>query len=802
MKSINCKYLLTIVLLLFVQNVWASGGDYSYSQITYLLSKYTIYDKQFNFQFTNDQRYYGYDVNVDETMLNCRQWQNTLQTKNTVTDSAIYQFVYHNNLESITAQQWDNAVVKKAITTNNLWPYFKMVYTYLDYQKDKQWQDEYNDTSNADAIRKNNIKQLYTQAEKLLQTNTNKALSWRYFYLLLRLPFFNNDPAIAKQYYEKYIGQMSAADGFVSVWCTGIYSGLLNQLGNTAQAKYYSAVAFANSKDKYHACLTSYSKIPATYQSALAFCTTKKDSLAVYLCEGYVQSQYNTQLLNELNQLDPNDDAFALIWLREVQKIVSIEFSNYNYKTLQDVTKPNNAGMLHAQKLLQIAKAYCSKKGKHTSMIAATLAYYANELGLKNTRDEYLKIAQQNATTSYDKLQAEVVQLVANAKDNPAMDVQEKVHALNFKIDALSNNNFQNINTKQYLLQHILVPNLLSKKDTANAILALLICRELQNSLYAVTVPLYNTDWQKPSREPFWDNPNAVFTGDEFDIYIDLCSVNTLEQCKKYARQKTKLGLQLSKEYNVDYFNYFIAAKYMRVQDWKSALQLYESMPLAMQNYKTAHPYTFAPRDIIYYDDIPNPVNTIDVIKKALQLQTTIKANKATAKDYLDYGTLLYNTSAYGANHFLMGNHFRYQDQLYSTANKNFTANIYFTKATVPYSNYSYTPIQIPASYKNYFRVKHAIPFLQKAAIGLVKPADKAKAYFMLAKIWQNNLDSEIINPSTYVTEEEERKIMKNYLRLSINNPYFKNIKDLGINDTYNQLYSGCNNFRYFIAGR
>jgi hypothetical protein len=593
---------------------------------------------------------------------------------------------------------------------------------------------------------------------------------------------------------------MPKADGFVSVWCTGIYSGLLNKLGNTAQAKYYSAIAFANSKDKYHTYLTSYTRIPNTYQNALQFCTNKKDSLAVYLCEGYVQSEYNTQLLDQLNKLDADDDAFAMIWLREVQKIVNNEFNNYQYTTLQRVMQPNNAGMIHANKLMKIANEYCQKKGKHTSMIAATLAYYANELGLKNSRDEYLKIAKQYASTTYDKLQTEILELTAQSTDGVSQNVQQNVLLLNAKIDSLHNNNFQNINTQQYLLQHVLVPYLLKNKDTANAIIALLVCRDLQNSLYRVTYPLWS---DYPLSEPntfVLDNPNAIFYGDEFDIFIDLCSVNVLEQCKKYCKQKKGIGAQISPYYSNDYFNYFIAAKYMRAENWTAALAYYQSMNVSIRNFKTAHPYTFTPRDIIYYDNIPNPVNTIDIIKKAVALQNNIKAKTAVAKDYLDYGTLLYNTSAYGANHFLMGNHFRYKDQLYSTENKLFSSAIYFTKSTVPYSNYQTKTVKIPASYKNYYRVQNAIPYLQQAAKLLVKPADKAKAYFMLAKIWQNNISAKVIPPNTYFTEKEENKIMKEYWNLSCNNPYYHDIQSLGVNETYNQLYNGCNNFRYFIS--
>lgn len=780
------------------------GEDYSYQQMNYLLSRYDINHKYFNFNFDPTTPYYGLSENVDAKRINLQDWSGIFGLPKN--DSSLYRFVYENSSEALLEKKYQDPAIAKAAESRGLLPYFILTNKYVELMGGDSWNY---DADSMKIVRAIKAKALYQEAEQLLTSNKNNKMSWRYFYLLLRIPFFNGDYQQTQKFFTKYRSTMPADDGLVSVWCNGILSGVENKIGDKGRAKLLSARAFMQSNDQYHAYYNSYKQINASYKDALAFSTNKSDSIAVYLCESFTRASYDKTLISELQKLDRNDDAYAIIWLREVQKV---DRALHAYDVWVDDAKQlalnKSAAMQNAKTLMKIANDYLAIGGKHSNLIASTMAYYTNEINLKPARNAYLQKAKLTATDDFERNQYRILELVSDFKDGKkTINIENILQA----VDAVKTqgiNNFYNNNTQLFLVQHVLMPSLLQKKDSVNATLAGLLAYSLKNNLSNTTSEWYsynNSDYDPADYYYPFEDPNTIYSGSEYDVLMELNSIPTLEKIrdqflkdKAVSNSTRTISSYLPNAYTADYFNYFIAARYMRKEQWGKALSLYQGMQ-ALKDYKSLHPYTFKIRDIIRYDNLPEKnMTSLEIIDRAKTLKDKIDLKTASAKDFFDYGSLLYNTSAYGANHFLMCNHFRYPERLYFDY-----ANIksFPTFGAQPYNgSYLIGNNKISEDVNNYFRLHNAKPYFEKALQGFASNEDKTKCLYYLAKIHKNNLKVTYQKLDYNLSDKEYQKRLANNQPSDKNNPYFVAIKNMKPNTVQQQIASECSNYRYFVG--
>ncbi len=805
----KCKILFVLLLIQPTISFSCGWDGFSYEQLNYLLSPYDVQDKYFNYQFDGYYAWYGNTENVNPITENIKEWASILKVP---ADSALYSFIYEPvNIDAPKTKYATTADVTLAVKNKKLNNYFELLQQYLVIN------DGYSNTwgYNTDSLKLAKalaLQPLINTAEQQLKNCTDTNMWWRQFYMLLRMPFFNNDYTTTMALYNEYILQ-AKGDGLAKEWVNGLVAGSNIRQGNTARGKLQAALCFMNSKDQHHSMLLTYKQAMLDVQEVLAICQNNTDSLAVLLCESCSNPMYNTQVLQYLVDTKQETDILPIIWIREIQKAEQHIFYGEKFYYNEDYASKMDSinGVAHAKQLLNIANAYLSYGKKHKTLLASSIAYIYNEFKEKNTRDYYISIAKQSATTPFDNLQVQLIILAAQKEDNTNnVSIATYLQAIT-DLDKLQLNNYSISNAKQFINMYLMQPYYLENGDTANAILCGLIGRgiaaksQMPNDYLNYTMygnPYYTIEEQQPNI-----NPNEIYFGDNYDYLIETCSKEVLEKCHYLSLNKNEkenillplINKYLSKDYNKDYFNYLRSALHMREENWSKALEIYKTLPQDLQMYKGKHPYIMDVQDIIrYWDSIPNAMPSIGIIERASILKTKIDAGSASGKDYLDYANLLYTTSAHGTNHFLMSNHFRYK---YMDATD-------FNNPIPVYGSYSYsnnlkrylgnTTYYIPKSVYNFITTKHVLPYVDKAIALLKDPADLAKCYYLQAKVFRNNIFSDIDGAYAYLEETKYKIKLKKYTNSVIKNPYFAKIKATGKNATTQKIYNECSTYRAF----
>jgi hypothetical protein len=779
MKTTISTFLLLLILLSSNLKSIACADGYMYLASGHYLNQYGFTHKYFPFQFDDFRTYYGAYPYEDYGDNNLNEWSNYLKVPK---DNALYEFVYKNSIENLKTNISSNAAIKKAILDKQLQNYFILTYEYLETIKQLQG-DWNNESAEQEALTFAKLNTLLPTATAMLDANINSELAWRYLYLALRISFFGKNYSQANDIYNKYASRLNHNNiSTVKGWCYGIKAGCLKKLNNPTEAKYYAAKAFDASNDNYTAHSLTYKHIKASIKDVLAFCKNDKEKVMVYLLENINTAYFNINSLNELSQLDANNDAIPLLWLRETAKL---KLNYLGDKTISKLELKN-----HLETLLQFANNYLKGNGKHKSVITNTLLSYAVELKKDDVYITYLNLAKNNASTDWEKLQVELIEQSYLLNNNKPTKNSKDILALLEKIETQKFDNYDNQNARIFTMQKLLSTQLLKEGDTVRAFLINQSCQYFS----------YNYN------EFFWDNLNPYepkpeyyynqgtntnfefyFTNDEFDYLAEACTEETINKLVSYLSSSSnndKLDIYLTKNkkmyLNAESAKKLLAERYMRRENWKDALAIYNELP-ANYNTSAVHPYRVAGKDYIQvYDSSTLKSNTIQILERAQGLKTKIDNNTASTKDYFDYGCLLYNVSANGSNHWMLANHYRYQQYLYTSNNRFKPIEVYTEGSKIKY--------KIDNNLMDYYTCNKAQLYLSKALPALTDNGDKTKCLFMMAKIWQSKID---INKK-WPNKKASFKSFHPYTIASLNNPYFEKIKTLPSNAEKTRLQNEC----------
>ena len=807
--SIAQKFkLICISLLLLVgTKTYACGPDFSGYYFTWLLEHYTYNNKFFMYQFDAENRFYSKSWHYDEegttphdpAIYNLDLWRMYLALPKSIHDSDLKKFIYYNTDSNlaviITQKKYSNPIANTINSKSNgsaIFTYLRFVNEYQEHflPKIDAWNyDSYTNFATHEAV-----DNFAKRGEKLIANSKDAFLQWRILYTMLRAAHFNKHYDLAIQYYEMYYPKLPQENSLPQFWCEGIYSGALLKTGKQDKAIYYAARAFANCPDQYEQAVNTYLISNRDWKSALSFCKNAKDSVYVVLLEGanhvypsmeYIQTVYNT---------NPASPELKLLWLRETNKIEHFVLNGMNANDgpviFYDNELPVNIDTIYKDRNIVSDYVKLGEKilsGKENIPVKVTvancLAYYYYSLKKYKEAQQCIEKISELPKDEIEQSQYLLLTNLIKLKKEKEFNTSEFMKLVEY-FKHYSNTDF-NQHIGHYLVYNELAPYYLSQKDTMTAFWAYTCA----NGFDADSFAIYSSEYSPEG----WNSYNyATYLLTQYFKINDIEKLKTLfltqkgeNEMQSYFIKNTKIkdGIQL--------FDEVITKKYLLAEKWDLALPMLAKCPKAFTEIMGPNPANFKINDTI--EETPTIKNNFSV-KQIITLAQTLKTNAQNTSatfisDKLLYGTLLYNLSFYGRNHYVLDNHWNH----YGSRN---TAYYKTDSVTVHYhfEGEDFYNLPINKSYENYFYLTKAESYLKQALLQLTSNEDKAKCAFLLAKCWQKRCPMKW-QMSKYGFMEN----VADYVGYSVSNPYFNELKKCNDTKLHQAIFNTCSYYAMFL---
>lgn len=809
--SIVAKYVIVCIsiLLTVMLKTKACGPDFTGWQYTMLLEHYTFNHPFFPYQFDPSSRFYSlswqsHEDNqqyADASKYNVATWRNYLNLQASIHDSNIKNFIYNNSSTALKSSfSAGNTEIVKSIRSrkngNDVMQYFLLLNEYKQVMAPSQ--DVWDYATYTNTIPLATLEPFIKQCTDLIDHSDDVFLQWRFLYLVLRTTHFNKHHAESITLFEKYYPKLNKENSIAQYWCEGVYAGALLRTKQDDKAIYYTARAFANCPDQQMQAMNTYLFSNRNWKSALPYCKTANDSVYVTLLEGANHTLPDMEFIQLIHKTNPNSEVLKLLWLREANKIE--EFLMHNKSN-----GAKNIFYLNGDRPVDMDSMYSSTKtlmqfvslterilNNATNIpakvtVANTAAYYYYKKGDYNKATDCLTKIASVPKDDIEKSQYELLNSLIALKKKQRFDAGQFITLINNfkKIPHGSTNH----HVGYYLLHNELAPYFLEQKDTSTAFW-IYICA---NTFDADAFNIYSEDYSPES----FNYPNHATW-----LLNQHYSIDQVAQLKKqYLMRKGNSDFETWLINNTTFadgqkfFNLVIARKHMLAERWYQALQMMDELPPAYTQQTGANPANFYINDYIE-EDAKQAAKNIYTIRQILELAQKLKTNAdndvlSSAKDKFLYGTLLYNLSFYGKNHYILDNHWNHSQSKTTYYDYDSIDTHIFLNGEDLYS------MPLHNSYQNYFHLNTAEKYLNDALPKLSTDEEKAQCTFLLAKCWQKRCPTLM----KYNTEYRYMEDLSDYVGHSKKNPYFKNFASIFKNTkTQEQIFNSCSYYRMYLG--
>lgn len=767
------------------------------------------------YQFDPSSRFYSLswqenfeetDLNkIDDTQSNLDTWRIYLNLPKSVPDSEVKNFIYNNSTTGIKQQSLQKNelyeiehTIQTKKNSGDIWQYLMLVNEYKETAIRSQ--DIWDYSSYTNVVSLDTVNRFLAKCDELIHKTDDPFLQWRLLYLQLRATHFNKYHALAISEFEKYYPKFPKDNSLAQYWCEGMYAGALLRTKHDDKAIYYSARAFANCPDQHLQAMNTYLFSNRNWKSALPYCKDANDSVYVALLEGANHTLPNMEFIQMIYKTNPNSEVLKLLWLREANKIESFLLSEKNedgknifyldydnpmdMDSLYSATKTAFQFLALSEKILNSPAAIPAKV-----TVVNTLAFYYYKNGdYKKAADCLTKIASL-PKDDIEKAQYSLLNNLILLKKDKQLDAKNFAALLDYFKGIPSGST--NHHVGYYLLYNEIAPQLLLQKDTTTAFWAYTYANCFESDSFAIYAHDYSPESFNHANFATYLLNQHFSMEQVLELKSNYLSQKGKSDFETYLIKKTKLydGAKL--------FNLVIAHKYMLAEKWDMALNVYPELPASYTQQLGANPANFYINDYIEDDAAQLKKNTYSVkqiLELAQKLKSLADANGATAaKDKLLYGTLLYNLSFYGKNHYVLDNHWNHS--MSKTAYYNFDSidtHIYI-------NDHDAYDMPLHDRYQNYFHLQIAEKYFKASLPDLRTDEEKAQCTFLLAKCWQKRCPSLM----KYNTEYHYMEDISDYVGNSTKNPYFKNLITLYKNTkTQEQIFNSCSYYRVYLGGK
>lgn len=802
------KLICISMLLLWCNKSVACGPDFSGYYFTWLLEHYTYNNKFFIYQFDAEHRFYSkswqYEEEVstsyDPAIYNLDLWRSYLALPKNIHDTDLKKFIYYNtdsNLNlMITQKKYSNPIANTINSKTNS----SAIFTYLQYVNEYKENllprvDPWDYDAYTNFATHEKVENFVKRGEILIANSNDAFLQWRLLYTILRAAHFNKHYDLAIHYYELYYTKLPQDNSLPQFWCEGIYSGALLKTGKQDRAIYYAARAFANCPDQYQQAVNTYLMSDRNWKSALQYCKNAKDSVYVVLLEGANHVYPSMEYIQYVYNINPAAPELKLLWLRETNKIEHFIISNIDVNDgpilFYDNELPVNIDSIYKHRnvvsdYVKLGEQILSSKENVPVKVnvANCLAYYYYSMKkykeAQNCIDKIAKLPKDDIEQSQYLLLANLIKL-KNEKEFNTKDFMKLVDY--FK--QYSGTDF-NQHIGHYLVYNVLSPYYLSQKDTITAFWAYTCANGFNTDSFTI----YSSDYTPEG----WNNYNYA------TYLLNHCfKINDVEKLKAmFIAQKGDNEMQSYFIKNtrikdgIQMFENVVARKYMLAENWDLALTTLAKCSKEFKETMGPNPANFSINDII--EETPNIKNNFSV-QQIITLAQTLKTNAQNpsptyATDKLLYGTLLYNLSFYGRNHYVLDNHWNHSGSRNTAYFKTDLVSVHYYV-----DGKDYYELPMNQSYENYFYLTTAENYLKQALPQLTSKEDKAKCVFLLAKCWQKRCPIKWqISANDYYWGDES-----DYVNYSVSNPYFNELKKYNDTKLHQSIFNSCSYYAMYL---
>ncbi len=814
--SISTALKFNIVLISFVLfnqlPSQACGPDFMGWQYTFLLEHYTFNHPYFNYQFDPNNRFYslswqdGEEVDKnyrDDARYNLDSWRAYLQLPAAVHDTDLKAFIYRTSLKDMQRfahSPADAGTIGKCIQLRpnapDVWQYLSLVKTYQEMIAPPQDMWEY--SSYTQTLSADTVNPYVAECESQMKKTNDAFLQWRLLYLVLRASHLQKYHALAREKFEQYYPQFSKDNSLAQYWCEGMYAGALLRLKQYDKSIYYTARAFANCPDQQMQAMNTYLFGNREWRSALPYCKSAADSVAVALLEGANHTLPDMTFIDLVYRTNPQSDVLKLLWLREAKKAEEFLFNNepYQGKRLFYLNYDNAIdmdSMYTASKTLlrfmSLSETILNDKANILVKVTVghTAAFYYYRQGDWVKAAACLDKIAALPKDETEKLQFRLLSSLINLKKKNAFDT----NAITSLIEDFRKipEGHTNHHIGYYVLFNELAPHFLQAKDTSTAFWIYTYA----NAYDAESFGLYAQDISPES-----------FNHANFATWLlnQQYSIEQVTQLKKqYLQRKGKDAFEtwlINKTKLLDgqkLFNLVIARKHMLNEQWADAIKEFDELPEVYRNQMGPNPANFSVNDYIETDDKEAQKNTFTV-RQILELAQKLKTNADSqaskfARDKLLYATLLYNLSFYGKNHYILDNHWNHSQSRTPYFAYDSTESHLFVNGKDVYT------LPLHKSYQNYFHLQIAEKYLNDALGQLATDEEKARCLFLLAKCWQKRCPKVMTFNKEYGYMED----LSDYVGHSKQNPFFVNIAGMYKHTKLQeQVFNSCSYYRMYLG--
>ncbi|MEL1245089.1 hypothetical protein AAEO56_12495 [Flavobacterium sp. DGU11] len=152
----------------------------------------------------------------------------------------------------------------------------------------------------------------------------NTAIRSRYYFLAIRMAFYNRDHVTSKKIYDDYFEGKKHND-IIDYW--SLYFHIAGEK-DTALQSYYAAMVFANAPDKRFQVFYYFNKeLPIA--KVLKYAKNKKEIAAIYTMYAIRKTDYALEGLRGIYKYDTSSDALGFLLMREMNKLEDWIYTPY-----------------------------------------------------------------------------------------------------------------------------------------------------------------------------------------------------------------------------------------------------------------------------------------------------------------------------------------------------------------------------------------------------------------------------------------------------------------------------------------
>lgn len=672
---------LTVCIALFLAStvITQACGFYPYGETlryNFLKPKYMYPNSGDHYFFTTDLYSYAPDgvSSMGQYEENCLLWMEALGDKFIYED--VYQTIYETSRGELTDKTTTNPVIR-LLQTDKFKAHldyllFAKSISFLNGQTTDPWETE------EKSVRKKRNKAI-KKALKYANSSTDEQLKRRYAHLAIRLGFYNWDEKVVTETYAKYFKADEYKDA-IDYWALHFK---LNFDPYDTERNVKMALVFLNSPEKRNAVGRSLYYSSGDLYVELATADTDAEKIAVLFYHACTEKRDALDYIRQIADIDPAHPCLDFLALREINKLEAAVLTSYYLNF-------SGRGWYYYD-LNNEYEAQLIKETITESRFEATDLYQLMDQISDNrkTKTDWWELMKEYAFVMSWEEESHSADLLAKIKDSKYSDDQRGFLKQIYLLSVFSHD-------EDPELKDPYIRSLLSSKEIyQNQKLLIAIAKELQNHEHLNTAALVfsqvnqsiapaeegNDYYYYEDNSGYWKADNLLTTlgadyYTDYFTYVDATYttydvqqlINHVENAKPKDDFEKWLYGRMQKESTRLYD--MLGTKYMRKQDFKSALSAFEqvndtlwtSKHYPYKLYLSENPFSndfYGKSDSRHRKEIAKRYTKPQIVKELMDLENTINtsAGDKKAKAAFRLANVYRNMSFYG-NAWMMRRYF------------------------------------------------------------------------------------------------------------------------------------------------